>query len=265
MAESQWDPLRDMEELLARYGRSAAVQPLAHGRSEHIVSADWRPLVDISETAELYLIEAEIPGVKREDVRVGVEDGVLTIRGHRELPRAAGAEWVAEGKVKPERIVAVTFTEAATTTAATASTAMLRGRMPRISPNRMRTMSPLNESVRETMMTPSANMPTNSRPMAVSDESPERLVTKLTPTIITAEPTAAPSMPGTPSNSAPATPGSTPCANASPMKARPRSTTNVPATAHSTDTRMPATSALRMNSLLEKGAINQVDIRERSA
>ena len=30
MAESQWDPLRDMEELLARYGRSAAVQPLAH-------------------------------------------------------------------------------------------------------------------------------------------------------------------------------------------------------------------------------------------
>ena len=41
MAESQWDPLRDMEELLARYGRSAAVQPLAHGRSEHIVSADW--------------------------------------------------------------------------------------------------------------------------------------------------------------------------------------------------------------------------------
>jgi HSP20 family protein len=92
MADSQWDPLRDMEELLARYGRSAAVQPLAHGRSEHIATADWRPVVDISETAELYLIEAEIPGVKREDVRVGVEDGVLTIRGHRELPRAAGAE-----------------------------------------------------------------------------------------------------------------------------------------------------------------------------
>lgn len=92
MASSQWDPLRDMEELLARYGRSSSVQPLAHGRSEHIVTADWRPLVDISETAEHYLIEAEIPGVKREDVRVGVEDGVLTIQGHRELPRADAAQ-----------------------------------------------------------------------------------------------------------------------------------------------------------------------------
>ena len=92
MANSQWDPLRDMEELRARYGRSAAVQPLAHGRSEHIATADWRPLVDISETAELYLIEAEIPGVKREDVRVGVEDGVLTIQGHRELPCADAVE-----------------------------------------------------------------------------------------------------------------------------------------------------------------------------
>ena len=92
MASSQWDPLRDMEELLARYGRSAAVQPLAHGRSEHIAAADWRPLVDIVETEELYLIEAEIPGVKREDVRVGVEDGVLTIQGHRELQRADAAQ-----------------------------------------------------------------------------------------------------------------------------------------------------------------------------
>jgi len=92
MADSQWDPLRDMEELLARYGRSAPVQPLAHGGTGHIATADWRPLVDISETAERYLIEAEIPGVRREDVRVGVEDGVLTIQGHRELGRPAEAQ-----------------------------------------------------------------------------------------------------------------------------------------------------------------------------
>lgn len=97
MANSQWDPLREMEELLARYGRSAPAQPLAHGRSEHIATADWRPLVDIAETADLYLIEAELPGVKREDVRVGVDDGVLTIQGHRD---AHGAE--AAGR-KPHR------------------------------------------------------------------------------------------------------------------------------------------------------------------
>jgi len=83
MASSQWDPLRDMEELLARYGRST-VQSQPGGRSEHIAAAEWRPLVDIAETVDSFLIEAEIPGVRREDVRVSVEDGVLTIQGRRD-------------------------------------------------------------------------------------------------------------------------------------------------------------------------------------
>ena len=52
--------------------------------------------------------------------------------------------------------------------------------MPKISPNRIRTMSPLVASLgRDTMITPRANMPTNNNPIAVSDDSPERLV-KLT-------------------------------------------------------------------------------------
>ena len=84
MTSSQWDPLRELEDLLQRYGRGTSAQPLGHARSEHIAAADWRPLVDIIETAQSYLIEAEIPGVKREDVRVSVEEGVLTIQGHRE-------------------------------------------------------------------------------------------------------------------------------------------------------------------------------------
>ena len=45
--------------------------------------ADWTPSVDISETDSAYLIKGEIPGVKKEDVKVTIQDGMLTIQGER--------------------------------------------------------------------------------------------------------------------------------------------------------------------------------------
>ena len=95
-------------------------------------------------------------------------------------------------------------------------------------------MSPVNESDRDTMTTPRASIPTNSSPMAVSPDSRDRRGEQVDPPIIEAAPTAAPARPGRPRRSAPATPGSTPWASASPMKASPRSTTKVPATAQAT-------------------------------
>jgi HSP20 family protein len=51
--------------------------------NETMIVADWTPSVDISETESEYQIKAEIPDVKKEDVKVTVEDGVLTIQGER--------------------------------------------------------------------------------------------------------------------------------------------------------------------------------------
>ena len=45
--------------------------------------ADWVPAVDVSETDGEFKIKAEIPDVKKEDVKVTLEDGVLTIQGQR--------------------------------------------------------------------------------------------------------------------------------------------------------------------------------------
>lgn len=44
---------------------------------------DWMPSVDIEETEKLYLIKAELPGVKTADVHVNVENNILTIRGQK--------------------------------------------------------------------------------------------------------------------------------------------------------------------------------------
>ncbi|MDO8810413.1 MAG: Hsp20/alpha crystallin family protein [Gallionella sp.] len=45
--------------------------------------ADWAPSVDTSETDTAYLVKAEIPGVNRENVRVTIQDGMLTLQGER--------------------------------------------------------------------------------------------------------------------------------------------------------------------------------------
>ena len=48
-----------------------------------MAAADWAPRIDISETPFVYHIEIEIPEVKKDDVRVTVENGLLTIQGER--------------------------------------------------------------------------------------------------------------------------------------------------------------------------------------
>ena len=50
---------------------------------ETLTVADWIPTVDISETEGEYLIKAELPEVRKEDVKVTVENGVLTLQGER--------------------------------------------------------------------------------------------------------------------------------------------------------------------------------------
>ena len=80
----RWDPFRELEDMSDRLNRMFA-RPAARPESgkEAITVADWVPAVDISETDVEYLIKAELPEVKKEDVKVTVQHGVLTIHGER--------------------------------------------------------------------------------------------------------------------------------------------------------------------------------------
>lgn len=86
MAIVRWDPFRELEEMSDRLNRMitrpGAAQPAGQGK-EVMTVADWAPTVDISETDAEYAIKAELPEVKKEDVKVTVEDGVLTLQGER--------------------------------------------------------------------------------------------------------------------------------------------------------------------------------------
>ena len=84
---ARWEPLREMEDFQNRlstlFGR-----PLRRGNGrEEITLPDWTPLADITEDEKEYLIKAELPEMKREDVKVTVENGVLTISGERKFEK----------------------------------------------------------------------------------------------------------------------------------------------------------------------------------
>ena len=81
----RWDPFRELEEMSNRLNRLFERPTLRTGNGkEALTVADWVPSVDISETDTEYLIKAELPEVKKEDVKVTVQDGVLMIQGERQ-------------------------------------------------------------------------------------------------------------------------------------------------------------------------------------
>jgi len=69
----KWSPFRELEDIQTRLNRFFNETPFA----------DWSPAVDIQETDKEYLIKAELPEVKKEEVKVEMLDGVLTIEGER--------------------------------------------------------------------------------------------------------------------------------------------------------------------------------------
>ncbi|THJ20975.1 MAG: Hsp20/alpha crystallin family protein [Nitrospira sp. CG24E] len=80
----RWDPFRELEDMSDRLNRmfNRPALPKTNGK-ETMVVADWVPSVDVTESEGEYQIKAEIPDVKKEDVKVTLEDGVLTIQGER--------------------------------------------------------------------------------------------------------------------------------------------------------------------------------------
>jgi len=47
----------------------------------------WAPAIDIFETSEAYVVKAELPGVRKEDVQITVENNVLSLKGERKFER----------------------------------------------------------------------------------------------------------------------------------------------------------------------------------
>lgn len=86
---TRWDPFKEMEDLQGRFARLFGLSPAraANGEKELLTVAEWAPSVDISEDDKEWLVKADLPEVKKEDLKVTVEDGMLTITGERKLEK----------------------------------------------------------------------------------------------------------------------------------------------------------------------------------
>ena len=68
---------RDLDQIAGRrFG-------LASGDNDGATVADWVPAVDIVEEKDRFVLRADVPGVKPEDIDVNMENGMLTVSGER--------------------------------------------------------------------------------------------------------------------------------------------------------------------------------------
>jgi HSP20 family protein len=90
MSVVRWDPFASMDEMFARMPSLLGRWPRWAGEGEGAV--EWSPTVDISETDTEYLLKAQLPAVKKEDVHVTFDDGMLTISGERKQEKEEKGE-----------------------------------------------------------------------------------------------------------------------------------------------------------------------------
>jgi HSP20 family protein len=82
---TRWDPFKELDELQGRLSTLFGRAPVRKEgeREERMTLTDWAPLVDVIEDEKEYLVKAELPEVKKEDVKIAVQDEVLTVSGER--------------------------------------------------------------------------------------------------------------------------------------------------------------------------------------
>ena len=82
---TRWNPISEFDDLMNRYNRMFGLARNDRDSKDLFSRSDWSPAVDIKETPEAFLVEAELPGMNKDDVKVTVHDGVLSIQGERSI------------------------------------------------------------------------------------------------------------------------------------------------------------------------------------
>lgn len=79
MTLTRYNPMRDFESFLERFNPPS----WADDSLQSMTRSDWMPSVDISESDDEFLIKVEVPEIRKEDINIQVNNGMLTISGER--------------------------------------------------------------------------------------------------------------------------------------------------------------------------------------
>lgn len=86
MALIRWTPWHELESINRQLSRMLDESPDGEERG------NWLPAVDIHESEDMFTVEAEVPGIDKKDIKVSVENGMLTISGERRYEKETKEE-----------------------------------------------------------------------------------------------------------------------------------------------------------------------------
>jgi len=90
MTLAKWTPWQELETMNRQLSHLLDDSPLStFGEAEQ-----WAPRVDIRETDDALLVQAELPGIDKKDIHLAVKDGVLTLSGERRYEKDVKEEHV---------------------------------------------------------------------------------------------------------------------------------------------------------------------------
>jgi HSP20 family protein len=92
MAIIRWDPFRDLVSLREKMNRLFEDAVTARGEERDMISSTWAPSVDIYETENAIIMNAEVPGIDEKDIEIKIEDNTLIINGERKLEKETSEE-----------------------------------------------------------------------------------------------------------------------------------------------------------------------------
>jgi HSP20 family protein len=92
MAITRWDPFRDLGLLQDRMNRLFDDAGRGWRADEPSATTTWSPAVDIYETENEIMVQAELPGVDRKDITLSLENNVLTLKGERRFEKETKQE-----------------------------------------------------------------------------------------------------------------------------------------------------------------------------
>ena len=92
MSITRFDPFRDLRSLQDEVNRLFSTSFSRSFGDEGMARGAWTPNVDIFENKDEIVLEAELPGMNREDFELSIENNVLTLRGERRFEKKDEAD-----------------------------------------------------------------------------------------------------------------------------------------------------------------------------
>jgi len=90
MQLTRWNPARDLVNLTEEFDRFNRMIRNAFGEEPFetsLLQSSWSPAVDISEDKDNFYVNVEVPGLKKDDVKISFQDGTLSIQGEKKVER----------------------------------------------------------------------------------------------------------------------------------------------------------------------------------